>query len=329
VPWMGVEECVQFHHYPHIVHSEDTDSYGYVVARMDRAYHPSLGLKSYERHYLYIKPGILLVADDFSLSEKGSLQSYPSKDMKLSGGLEFGWADYIVGKQGKATAIFNGVPGEYRIGLNYLDNFPGEGSFEVQVNGKTIHQWQTVGRNSDNNYVFTPPVRLAPGSRISFVGSDMPHNCRLMRMVAFSRSAQSRRSASWLLHAETSAQVDIDKSFGTVKIVNGPGALDIFTVSPDAKAATIAVEDWEILEPDTEIKATKRIVLTPQFDGDRMVLINLLHTRSSAGKGIEDLQSSMDSSGDALTAGISWRLDGKLHKLNWDIHERSLQLDIN
>ncbi len=329
VPWMGVEECVQFRHYPHIVHSEDSGGYGYVVADMARAYHPALGLKSYERHYLYIRPGILLVADEFDLTAKGELQSYPSKDMELSGGLEFGWANYVMGKQGQAMVKFNGAPGEYRIGLNYLDNFPGEGSFAVQVDGKTIHEWQSVNRDSDNHYIITPPVRLAPGSRISFVGSDMPHNCRLMRMAAFSRSAQSKRSASWLLHAEADARVEIDKNARTVKIVNGPGALDIFAVSPDAKAAKIAVEDWEVLEPDTKLEATKRIVLAPKFDTDRVLLINLLHARSSTGEGIEDLQSSLDDSGETLSAMISWRTGGKKHTLNWNLRTRGVQLDIN
>ncbi len=329
MPWMGVAECLEFHQYPHIVHSEDTGDYSYVVADLARAYHPALGLKSYERHYLYLKPGILLVADEFSLDQRGELHSYPSKDMKLSGGLEFGWADYVVGKQGQATVTFSGSPGQYRIAVNYLDNFPGEGSFSVQVDGKTVHQWQSVNRDSDNHYIITPPVRLAPGSRISFVGRDMPYNCRLMRMAAFSRDALSRRSASWLLHTETSARVEVDKKSATVRIVNGPGALDIFTVSPDAGTAEIAVEDWKVLEPDTDIDATKRISLTPKFDGDRVVLINLFHARAAGESGIVDLRSSLENSDEALTAKIGWRLGGKSYTLNWDLRARAVQLDDN
>ncbi len=329
VPWMGVAECIEFRHYPRIVHTEDAGSYSYVVANMRRAYNPALGLRSYERHYLYIRPGILLVADEFSLSSRGALQSYPSRSMELSGGLEFGWADYVVGKQGQATAKFNGAPGQYRIGVNYLDNFPGEGSFAVQVDGKLVHQWQSINRDSDNHYIITPPVGLKPGSTITFAGKDMPHNCRLMRMAAFSRDAQSTRSASWLLHTEADAQVEIDKNAGTVKILNGSGALDLFAVSPDAKAAEISVEDWEIMEPDKEMEATRRISLKPVFTSDRVVLINLLHAHAAGSEGLANLETSLESSGENLEAGISWRLGGKVHTLNWNLRARGVQLDVN
>ncbi|MBW7998156.1 MAG: DUF4962 domain-containing protein [Candidatus Glassbacteria bacterium] len=329
VPWMGVAECVQFRHYPHIVHSATGDGYAYVVADMDRAYHRALNLDGYERHYLYLEPGVLLVADEFSLGADGALHSYPSRIMELSGGLEFGWGGYVVGEQGEASVKFTGTPGEYRIAVNYLDNFPGEGTYRVEVDGRLVHEWQSTNRDSDNHYIITPPAELKTGSRIAFVGRDMPRNCRLIRMAAYSPRASSERSARWLLHAETSATVGLDRDAGMVTIVNGTGALELYAISPDAKAAEISVEDWEIMEPDAEVETTKRISLVPSFDGDRVVLINLLHARAADGAALEGLESSLDSEGDNLKAAVSWRADGGSVSLDWDLRARTVELNIN
>ena len=293
---------------------------------MKRAYHPALNLKSYERHYLFLKPDILLVADEVSLGEAGAVHSYPSKDMELSGGLEFGWADYVVGKEGEAAVKFTGTAGEYRIAVNYLDNFPGEGTFRVEVDGKPVHEWQTTNRDSDNHYILTPPVQLKSGSKIAFVGKDMPHNCRLIRMAASSRQAAAKRSARWILHTDENAQVSLETMSARACIINGDAALDVYALSPDSKAARVTSENWEILEPDAEVEATKRISLQPVFNGDRVVLIELLRARSAVGPALDGLVATLDDSGEKLKATVTWTLDGKPAALSWDLRGRTVEL---
>jgi hypothetical protein len=325
VPWMGVAECLQYHQYPHIVHSVEGDGWDYVVADMRRAYHPALNLRSYERHYLYLRPDILLVADEFTLGANGAVHSYPSRIMKLSGGLSFGWAEYVVGTEGEASVQFEGTPGEYRIAVNYLDNYPGEGTFRVEVDGKLVHEWQTTNRDTDNHYILTPPTALKTGSKIAFVGREMPHNCRLIRMAASSRQASNQRSARWMLHTDENSQVAFDRGADRVCIVNDAGDLDVYALSPDSRKAVKTVEDWVVLEPDTDIDATKRISFQPVFSGDRVVLIEMLHVHSAGEHSLDNLESRLDDSGENLKATVSWSLGGKQASLDWDLRGRTVQ----
>ena len=65
------------------------------------------------------------------------------------------------------------------------------------------------------------------------------------------------------------------------------------------------------------------------FDDDRVVLLELLHVRSSDGATLDDLTSSFDDSGENLKATVSWRLEGKSISLDWDLRGRQVTLTGN
>ena len=88
----------------------------------------------------------------------------------------------------------------------------------------------------------------------------------------------------------------------------------------------MSVADWEVLEPDTDVEATRRISLEPVFSGDRVVLIELLYAHSADDELLRDLESSLDDSGENLKATVSWKLDGKPVSLDWNLRGRKVQL---
>jgi hypothetical protein len=67
----GSMEALRFGHHPEVVHVETTGAWDYVVGDVTRAYHPALGLTRFVRHLLFVKPDVLVVADEVALREVG------------------------------------------------------------------------------------------------------------------------------------------------------------------------------------------------------------------------------------------------------------------
>lgn len=71
---------------------------------------------------------------------------------------------------GKATATFEGDPGEYRFALSYFDESDGQGSFEILVDGKQVGSWQNTHDDDQTHVHLSEPVRLKPGAVVTVVG---------------------------------------------------------------------------------------------------------------------------------------------------------------
>ena len=209
----GSAEALHFRHYPEIVQTQSKAAYDYVAADVTRAYHPSLGLRWFRRHLLFVKPSVLLVADEISLDNKGMVYNYAAEMLQTSGGLKHGSNDYVIGAQGDAFLFFAGVPGPYQLTAVYLDNAPGVGKYSIVVDGKTIHSWTSKNEDTDDHLLaVSPTVELKLGSRIAFHAEPMAVGCRLVKMTAFSSQVAMPLKAEWLLHFDPSAEIQRDKN---------------------------------------------------------------------------------------------------------------------
>ena len=296
VQWFAVAEALYFRHYPEIVHAVSDSVCDYVVGDVTRAYHPALGLKKFVRHLLFIKPDILIVADQISIDDKGVLYSYPSETLKPEGGLEHSREGYVVGPQGEAVVIFDGVPGTYKLTANYLDNFPGQGQYSFEVDGKTVSSWQTTSQVSDNQFIVSPDVALKKGSRIAFRANSMPKNCRLIKMTAFSsevtfpvsgpqfvehkkghKMPAPRWDIQWLLHFDPRAEIN-EKGF-PFSVTLGDACLDLHFTQP-TEMLGLKVETITVKKPHEMFKETKRLSISPRiYNGEGQILM-LMHVRA-------------------------------------------------
>jgi len=317
--WMGVAECLQYRHYPEIVHTSSSPEYDYVVGDVTRAYHPALGLKKFERHLLFIKPDVLLVADRIELNEKGVLFSYFSEELKVAGGLTHASNGYVVGKQGEAYTIFEGKPGTYTITANYLDNFPGEGTYSLEVDGQTVHSWKSTSEVTDNYLILSPPVQLKTDSRISFRGADLPHNFRLIKMTVYSEEVVNPREAQWLLHFDPQTEIACKSSVVTASL--GQASLDLYPLLPAGTGLSLG--EWEIINPHERFRQTKRLVISPSFSNGSTAVLALLHARGKDSPGLENLRSEINP--DGLTR-LGWSFAGKRISVDWDPVKREVLL---
>lgn len=326
ITWMGVAECLQYRHYPEVVHTSSNPEYDYVVGDVTRAYHPALGLKKFERHLLFIKPDVLVVADRIELDEKGVLYSYPSEELKVAEGLTHARNGYVIGKQGEAYTIFEGKPGAYTVTANYLDNFPGEGKYSLEVDGKTVQSWQTTSEVCDNHLFLSPPVQLKKGSRISFRGTGMPHNFRLIHMTAYSGEVAAPRQAQWLLHLEPQAEIESFGKSGKVTVSLGEASLDIHTVPSSGSVPQVEWDIWPIKNPHEDIPETKRLVVTPGFRGNDALVLVMLHARPGAGPPFEITSSSVSMSEEKYQVELGWVHEAKKFSIAWDLIEKEVTM---
>ncbi|HUU28816.1 MAG TPA: DUF4962 domain-containing protein [archaeon] len=344
IQWFGVAEALYYSHYPQIVHAVTTAEYDYVVANLARAYHPALGLEKYERHFLFIKPDVLILADRITLDDKGALYTYPSEELKTSGGLEHNREGYVVGPQGEASLVFEGGPGIYTITANYLDNHAGAGQYSLVVDDKTVHNWQSTSQVSDNYFIVSPEVELKMGSRIVFRAAPMAGMGRLLRMTVYSRQAapspvpappvtatassgkgklpEVRGDVRWLLHFDSKAE--IEEAGNGVTATLGDACLDVIFNMP-AEMLGLNWEFYTVKKPHTEIKETKRLSVYPRFIQGRANLLALFHARGKD----EPRISRWGAGGSGEEMNLDFSYGDRQVVLLWNFEKRKLMLTIN
>ncbi|MFH1068482.1 MAG: DUF4962 domain-containing protein, partial [Candidatus Glassbacteria bacterium] len=340
IAWMGVAECLHYRQYPTVIHAEEGEGFDYVVGDATRAYHPDLGLRRFQRHYLFLKPDILVVADEIVLDSTGTLFSIPSGNLKIEGELEYGYGRYVVGKGGEAYTIFEGKPGTYRIAVNYLDNYPGQATMELVVDGKVVNSWQNTNRETDNNYQVTPNVQLKTGSRVAVRLANLPPNWRLIRLAISSRTVVQEPSAEWLLHFPVEAE--ISESFGLVSARVGDAALDVRIMGDmiitdemkfEGKEASGLKTNlnwgvWDVLQPHDEVKQTQRLVYQPRFRNGRSFVVAVLRARDAGAK--FDLSVGMSgeapADGSKLTAKLNLECADYAATVDWDLRAMTVGL---
>ena len=71
---------------------------------------------------------------------------------------------------GRATITFQGEPGKYRLVLTYFDESDGQGSFDLEVDGKPVGTWQNTADDDATHAHVATGVELEPGSKVTVVG---------------------------------------------------------------------------------------------------------------------------------------------------------------
>ena len=308
-------EALRFGHYPQLVRAISSPRYDYMVGDVTRAYHPALGLKKYIRHLVFLKPDILIVADEIDLEDRGALYNFPSQHIQAGPGLSHNSSGQVTGQRGEARIVFNGRPGIYRIYACYLDNIPETAAYEIEVDGRTIHRWQSHNQDRDDNLIeVTPEVKLEKGSQIIFRGKDMPETFRLTKMAACGTNVPFPRSAQWLLHCDPEAVVSGAGGRWTASL--GGAALDVYPLAPAGTGANW--EKYEILRADVEpfnYPWTNRLVLNPRFSTSDLTMLTLLHARRVTEPGLEKVVAELRDG----RVRVSWERRNEAFNLNWDL----------
>jgi len=317
----GSAEALYFKHFPQIVFTETTPLYDYVAGDVTRAYHPALGVQRFVRHLLFVKPDILLVADEVVLKPRGMVYNYPSGKLKTAGGLKHAESGYVVGPAGEAFLLFDGLPGRYQLSAVYLDNQPGAGAYSLEVDGKTVHQWKSRNEDVDDHLiVVSPPVDLKPGSRIAFRGQPMSKECRLVKMTAFSPSVEAAPRVQWLMQVDPRAQTAAHENYQEVAM--GGARMDLYPLLPGRSTAAWSMNSIEKPVERFTFRQTQRLVLEPVFKGETTTLVNLIHTRKATQARLENAKASI--SGDTVSA--HWFRGRQEHFLTWNLKQHTVKL---
>jgi len=316
-PWFAAAEAIRFRHLPRIVESRSTGDYDYVLADLAPAYHPALGLKKALRHFLFLKPDLLLIVDQITLDNQGVVFSYPADSLKLTGALRHD-GGYVVGTRGQAFFNFEGSAGEYSIAASYIDNSPLSGSYNIFVGNDTVHSWQDTVEITDTHLEITPEVELSSGSRIFFNAEPMGKGARLIKLSLYGPEIPAERDVRWLLHFEPEAVIQrhVTRIEGSV----GDVSLDIYPLAPPHRN-----HDWgkhRVIE-GLHFKETVRLEIRPVFTDSSTTMLTLLHARQKSVPAINWL------SGDIYgnKARLRWYRNNKSFVLDFDLEKRVVILE--
>jgi acetyl esterase/lipase len=318
----GSMEALRFGHFPQVVHAEANPGYDYVVGDVTRAYHPALGLARFVRHLLFVKPDVLLVADEVTLREEGVVRDFAPEELQTAGGLTHAPNGYVVGREGEAFVFHDGAPGTYRLAAVYLDNVPGAGRYSFEVDGRTVHSWTSWNEDRDDHLIaVSGPVALRRGSRVAFRGRTMPPGTRLTKLSVFSESVRAPLEAEWLLHLDPKAAVRV--TAGGLEAAQGGAVLELHRPLPEGSTLTWARHG--VAKPEVEpftFRETTRVVVRPVFEGNDAFLLTMLRGRSAAGPPTANVRAERRNG--ALE--IRFATDGRTVTIRWDIAGRTVAL---
>jgi hypothetical protein len=318
----GSMEALRFGHYPQIVHAETTPCFDYVVGDVTRAYHPALGLTRFVRQLLFVKPDVLLVADEVALREEGVVHDFEPEELQTAGGLTHASNGYVVGELGEAFLTFAGEPGPYRIAAVYLDNVPGAGRYSFEVDGRTVHSWTSQNENRDDHLIeVADAVLMRRGSRVAFRAAPMSSGTRLTKLSVFSESVKAPVTADWLLQLDPKAEVRATAD--GLEARQGQAALELHRLLPGA--STLTWGRHAVAKPEAEpftFRETTRVVLRPVFGGNEAFLLTLLRGRSAAESPLTDLRAEKRNG----HLEIRFVADGRATTVDWDLAGRTVRV---
>lgn len=316
-------EALRFGHYPEILHVDFSPPADYVVGDVAGAYHPALGVKKHLRHWLFLKPEIILIADEIDLSAQGMVYDFPTPGLTTGPGMSHNRYGQVTGNEGEVYTSFEGQEGTYRIYACYLDNSPKLAEYSILVDDREIHRWRSHNEQVDDNLIaVTPEVRLRNGSRITFRGSGMTDYWRLTKMAAFSDEVSVPGQIQWLMHSEP--DVEIVRDGDRLTVISAEAAFDHFLLAPEG--SSLRVEQHATAGADLEpfnYKATRRIVAEPGIERGITTIITLIHLRRSSGQPLREAVLARE--GDAYK--VSWQKDGAVQSIVWSPSERSFRLN--
>ena len=169
----------------------------------------------------------------------------------------------------------------------------------------------------------SPEVKLKPGSRISFHGSSLPENFRLIRMTAYSEAAEDTRlnPADWLLHVDPEAEISEEGNRVVVRL--GDACLDFFVLPSMNIQEGVSWEIWPVKEPHERFRQTKRIFTSPRFSGGEAQVITALHARAKEAPAIQSFE--MSTEGKKLMV-VDFEIGDKTITVKWDLENKSVKL---
>ena len=319
----GSMEALRFAHFPKIVHAETTARCDYVVGDVTRAYHPALGLRRFVRHMLFVKPDVLVVADEVSLREEGIVHDFQPEALETAGGLTHARNGYVVGPQGEAFVAFAGEPGTYRIAAVYLDNVPGAGRYSFEVDGRTVHSWTSRNEDRDDHLIaVSDAVALRHGSRVAFRGASLPPGTRLTKLSIFSDNVKTPIEAEWLLHLDPTAEVR--ETADGLEAAQGGAVLELHRLLRGG--STLAWARHRVAKPEVEpftFRETTRVVVRPAFEGNEAFLLTMLRGRPAGGHALTDVRAERWRG----RLEIRFTEEGRVTTIDWDLARRKVSLD--
>ena len=315
-PWFAAGEAIRFRQFPEIVESRSTPDYDYVIGDAARAYYPALGLGKFLRHLLFIKPDLILVADELTLDDRGIMYSYPADTLELEGALKHD-AGYVTGAKGRVGFTFQGLPGTYTVGVSYLDNAPNTGSYALLVDSDTLRTWQDTVTITDTHLETIPRVKLLPGSRVTFAADPFGKKASLVKIIVYSPDIRADRDISWLLHFEPNAV--LERKFTCIQATVDNLALDIYPIAPLRRN-----HDWGIHEvvKGQNLKTTMRLFIKPVLADTSTTMIALFHVRTRNTPPLEWMRAEMYGS----TVHINLYKDRKPYILDFDLSKRKINI---
>lgn len=318
----GSMEALRFGHFPEVVHAETSDRYDYVVGDVTRAYHPALGLQCFVRHLLFVKPDVLVVADEVVLRQEGVVHDFPPEALETAGGLTHARNGYVVGPQGEAFVTFAGEPGTYRVAAVYLDNVPGAGRYSFEVDGRTVHSWTSRNDDRDDHLIaVSNSATLRRGSRVAFHGASMPPGTRLTKMSVFSDTVRAPLEAEWLLHLDPKAEVR--ETGDGLEAAQGGAVLELHRLL--SRGQTLSWARHAVARPEVEpftFRETTRVVVRPAFAGGEAFLLTLLRGRPAAGGALADVSAERRNG----RLEIRFSEEGRVTTIDWDLARRTVAL---
>lgn len=307
--WFAAGEALVFDHNPRVIETRSAPDYDYVLVDAAQAYHPGLGLTGFRRHFLFLRPDMLLVADEINLQDRGVLHNLTVDSLELSGNLRRDGA-YAVGESGAAEFVFNGAEGAWSIGISYIDNSPGTGRYSLLVDSVPVAAWRDTVTITDTHYRVFPDIKLRTGSRVEFRGAPMGRDARLVKIALWSRESRVERDVDWLLHFEPGTT--IAREYTRIQAVNGPAALDVYPLAPERRT-----HDWgpfSVLE-GRQFQNTVRLKIKPVFSDSATVMLNLLHARGSGEPPLDRLTGTLQRG----TAALRWFEGGRPVSVSLDL----------
>ncbi|MBN2288145.1 MAG: DUF4962 domain-containing protein, partial [Candidatus Glassbacteria bacterium] len=312
--WFAAAEALYYGHYPVVLEARSTAELDYVLADLAAAYHPALGLKKALRHFVFIKPDILLVADELTLDEEGVLFSYPADTLRLGGALKYE-SGYVSGTRGQAEVPFKGPPGTYDIAVSYLDNAPRTGRYAITVDGDTAHVWRDTVEATDTHLEVARDIQLADTSRIAFCADPMGEGAKLVKIMVSGSEVKAERDVQWLLHCDP--ETEFTRSFTRIEAAYGPVCLDIYPLAPPQRNHQWGVHQ---VKNGSRMKQTQRLVIKPVFTDSTTTILTLLHARKGGSPPLDWLRGGLYRN----VATVNWVRAGKAATLTFDLEKREI-----
>ncbi len=315
--WFAGAEAIQYGHRPRVLETLSTTAYDYMLADIAPAYHPALNLSKALRHLLFVKPDILLIVDEIVLGNTGALHSWPADTLELTGLLrEEG--GYVVGSRGSVVAVFEGESGDYTIGVSYLDNYPGTGSYSLLINGVKIYGWKNQAGGTDTHLELIDAVRLAAGAKITVTADPMGREARIVKLTAHSSSIPRAREVSWLAHFDPS--VKLERKYTWVEADAGELIVDIHPLAPEHRS-----HDWGLYQVKgaRQMEQTMRLEIEPLFTDSATTMMNMLYIRPRGSRPLQWLRAGIA----GRTATVRYYRDQLLHKITFNLDTREIGIE--